>query len=107
MTTFDDRNKTFENKFAHDNEMDFKIQARTTKMLALWAANLMGLPEIEAEKYATTMLEAELEKYSTDDVVKHLLTDFQAKSIAMTERDIRDEMERKEAAARKHFTIGS
>ena len=107
MTTFDDRNKAFENKYAHDKEIDFKVQARTTKLLALWAAGLLGMTEADATHYATQMVETNLEKTGIEDVVKRIAMDFHAKDVRMTDRDIRDELERKQTLAREQLMSGT
>ena len=52
MTTFDDRENAFENKFAHDAEMQFKADARRNKLLGIWAAELLGKTGADAEDYA-------------------------------------------------------
>ena len=62
MTTFDDRENAFENKFAHDEEMKFKAEARCNKMLGLWAAELLGKSGDEAAEYAKTVIIAETVK---------------------------------------------
>lgn len=106
MTTFDDRNKAFENKFAHDKEIDFKVQARTTKLLARWAAAKMGMAEIDAKTYAIKMVEADLEIPGTEDVVQFLISDFTKAGITVAEYEIRNEMEKQFLVARQQLLDG-
>ena len=68
MTTFDDREKSFEKKFEHDQELQFKVNARKNKLLGLWAAGLMGKTGADAEAYAKDIVMAEFEKPGDHDV---------------------------------------
>lgn len=81
MSTFDDREKAFERKFAHDAEMQFKAEARRDRLLGLWAAGLMGLPEDEALDYAKTVVIANLEEAGDDDVHRKVAADLEAKGV--------------------------
>ncbi|MDH3264627.1 MAG: DUF1476 domain-containing protein [Paracoccaceae bacterium] len=76
MTTFDDRENAFENKFAHDAEMQFKAEARRNKLLGLWAAGLMGKSGDEAAAYAKEVVKADFEEAGHEDVVRKLKTDL-------------------------------
>ena len=70
MSTFDERESAFENKYAHDEEMQFKAQARCNKLLGLWAAELMGKSGDEAEAYAKEVIIADFEEAGHEDVVR-------------------------------------
>lgn len=76
MSTFDDREQAFEAKFAHDEEMQFKAQARCNKMLGLWAAELLGKSGDEAEAYAKTVIVADFEEAGHEDVVRKVAADL-------------------------------
>lgn len=76
MTTFDDREHAFEAKFAHDEEMQFKAQARCNKLLGLWAAALMGKSGDEAETYAKSVVKADFEEAGHEDVVRKVAGDL-------------------------------
>ncbi len=76
MTTFDDRESAFENKFAHDEEMKFKADARCNKLLGLWAAELLGKTGDEADAYARTVIAADFEEAGHEDVVRKLAADL-------------------------------
>lgn len=82
MTTFDDREKAFENKYAHDEDMRFKAAARRDKLLGLWAAERMGLAGAEAEAYAASVVIADLEEAGDDDVFRKVSADLTAKGVA-------------------------
>lgn len=80
MTTFDDRENAFENKFAHDAEMQFKAEARRNKLLGLWAADLLGKTGDEADEYAKEVIKADFEEAGHEDVVRKVAGDLGAKS---------------------------
>jgi hypothetical protein len=79
MTTFDEREQTFERKYAHDAEMQFKAQARRNKLLGLWAADRMGLVGDEAEEYARSVIMADLAEAGDDDVFRKVTADLEEK----------------------------
>ncbi len=107
MTTFDDRNKNFENKFAHDEELNFKITARRNKMLGLWAAELMGLTGVDAEQYAQEVALSDFEEPGDHDVLHKVMKDLQNRSISITESAVHIEMERLLGVARKQVMTES
>ncbi len=76
MTTFDDRENAFENKFAHDAEMQFKAEARRNKLLGLWAAGLMGKTGDEAAAYAVEVVKADFEEAGDEDVYRKVAGDL-------------------------------
>ncbi len=82
MTTFDDRETAFENKFAHDAEMQFRAVARRNKLTGLWAAELMGKAGQDAADYAMTVVQADFEEAGDDDVVRKLVADLAGKATA-------------------------
>ncbi len=76
MSSFDDRENAFENKFAHDAEMQFKAEARRNKMLGLWAAGVMGKSGDEADAYAKEVIKADFEEAGDDDVFRKISGDL-------------------------------
>jgi hypothetical protein len=106
MSTFDDREKSYESKFAREEELTFKINARRNKLLGLWAADKLGKKTVEADHYAKEVVMSDFEKEGDQDVVDKLLRDFKAAGIAMTEKDVRAEMDRLMPVARKQITEG-
>lgn len=92
MTTFDDREKAFEQKYAHDQEMQFRAEARRNKLLGLWAAELMGREGEEAEAYAREVIHADFEEAGHEDVVRKVARDLGEKSSADAVRRKMDEL---------------
>jgi hypothetical protein len=87
MTTFDKREKGFENKFAHDEELRFKATARRNKMLGLWAAEKMGLTGDAANLYARDVVMSDFD--AGDHNVSHKIRkDFDAKKVAVSDAEI-------------------
>lgn len=88
----DERKKAFEEKWAHDEELRFKVEARRDKLLGLWAAGEMGLSGDEALAYAKAVVEADLVQAGDEDVFRKIRADFDAKGIARTDHLIRTKM---------------
>jgi hypothetical protein len=76
MTTFDDRESAFEAKFAHDEEMTFKAEARANKLLGLWAAELMGKTGDDADAYAREVIKSDFEEAGQEDVIRKVSGDL-------------------------------
>ncbi len=93
MSTFDDREKGYENKFAHDEELRFKAYARRNKLLGLWAAEKLGLSGQEAEAYAAEVVKADLNEPGDEDVFRKIRADFDAKKVDQSDHQIRRTME--------------
>ena len=92
MSTFDDREKAQEAKFAHDAELRFKAEARRNKLLGLWAAEQMGMSEEHARKYATEVVEADFQEAGDEDVFRKVAEDLKAKGAPVSEEMIRKKM---------------
>lgn len=92
MTTFDEREKAFENKYKRDQELQFKVRARRNKLLGLWAAGRLGIGDAEA--YAKEVVGADFQKPGEDDVVEKIVADAKAKGAALSAADVRTVMER-------------
>ncbi len=86
MTTFDDREHAFENKFAHDAEMQFKAEARRNRLVGLWAAELLGKSGDAAEAYAKEVVAADFEEAGHEDVYRKLAGDLGDKADEATIR---------------------
>lgn len=89
MSTFDDRENAFENKYAHDAEMQFKAEARRNKLLGLWAAELMGKSSDEAAEYAKEVIKSDFEEAGDEDVYRKVSGDL---GDLASESDIRTKM---------------
>ena len=92
MSTFDDREKGFERKFAHDAEMQFRAEARRNKLLGLWAAEKMGITGDAADAYAKEVIAADFEEAGDEDVYRKVAGDFSAKGVDVPEAEIRKQM---------------
>ena len=93
MTTFDKRQEGFEKKFALDEEQKFKAMARRNKLLGLWAAEKHGLSGAVADDYAKAVVKADFEEAGDEDVFRKIRSDFDARSIAQSDHQIRRTME--------------
>jgi len=100
MSTFDDRENAFENKFAHDAQMQFKAEARRNKLLGLWAAGLMGKSGDEASAYATEVVKSDFEEAGDEDVFRKVAGDLGDKA---SEADIRAKMTELMAVAKSQL----
>jgi hypothetical protein len=89
MTTFEDREKGFERKFAHDEELKFKATARRNKLLGLWAAEKLGLSGDEAQSYAREVVKADLAEPGEEDVFRKVRGDFDSKGVDQSDHQIR------------------
>src|SRR5688500_1392029 len=108
MSTFDDRERAFETKYARDQEMQFRITARRNKLLGHWAANLMGLSQAEADAYASDVIRADFEEAGDEDVIRKVLGDLTSAGIDCDEGRIREALEHKHVEARRQLieTLG-
>ena len=107
MTTFDKREKAFEDEFVHDEELKFKAEARRNKMLGLWAAEKLGLSGDAAADYSKAVVTAEIDAASDKGVVGKIMSDFAAKGISLTETDLRARMNELLAAAVQQIKAGT
>jgi hypothetical protein len=107
MTTFDKREEGFEKKFAHDEELRFKANARRNKLLGLWAAEKMGLAGPAADAYAKEVVVADFEESGDEDVFRKVRRDFDAKGVAVSDQDIRKTMIDLMAAAIEQIKAGT
>jgi hypothetical protein len=107
MTTFDKREEGFEKKFAHDEELRFKANARRNKLLGLWAAEKMGLSGPAADAYSKEVVVADFEEAGDDDVLRKVSKDFKAKGVAQSDQQIRQTMDALMAAAIEQIKAGT
>ena len=92
MTTFDNREKAFEQKFAHDQELKFKAEARRNNLLAAWAAEKMGITGDSVADYQKEVRRADLAEAGDEDVFRKVRGDFYAKGIAVSDEELRAQM---------------
>ena len=106
MSTMKDRENAFENKFAHDAEMQFKAEARRNKLLGLWAAELLGKSGDDAAEYAKEVVKADFEEAGDEDVIRKLLGDLTGAGTDVSEADIRAKLKEMTAEAKRQITEG-
>lgn len=93
MTTFDKREEGFEKKFAHDEELQFKANARRNKLLGLWAAEKLGLSGPDGETYAKEVVMADFEEAGDHDIFRKIRKDFDGKKVNVADLEIRRAMD--------------
>lgn len=103
MTTFDDRERAFEAKFAMDEEFAFRVTARRNRLLGEWAAELMKLTVEEKDAYAKAVVQADFEEVGDEDVIRKLLGDLTSAGVEMDDARIRAALAEKTAEARRQF----
>jgi hypothetical protein len=92
MTTFDNREKAYEAKFALDQDLKFKAESRRNKMLAEWAAAKLGITGAALEDYVKAVRKADLAEKGDEDVFRKVKQDFVDKGVAITDAEIRAAM---------------
>lgn len=103
MTTFDDREKAFEGRFAHQEKVDFAVEARTSKLFGLWAAEKLGLNGPDADAYAKDVVAANLEEKGFGDILRKVRKDFDAKGVEVSDHVMNVELDKALAEARKQI----
>ncbi|NJC41570.1 hypothetical protein GGQ87_001828 [Brevundimonas alba] len=106
MTTFDDRERGFESKFALDQEQEFKAIARRNKLLGLWAAEKMGLSPETADQYAGAVVRADFEQPGEEDVYRKIAQDLEGAGLTVSEGEIRRKMDELSSVAREQIRNG-
>ena len=103
MNKFNEREKSFEKKFQMDEELQFKIAARSNKYLGEWASLKLGKNEDEKKNYIQEIIRSDLEEAGQEDVFRKIKKDFQVASISVEEKEIRDQMEKAFLRAKEDF----
>ncbi len=106
MTTFDDREKAYEAKFALDQEQEFKAIARRNKMLGLWAAEKMGLSSESADQYAQAVVRADFEQPGDEDVFRKVAGDLKGSGLTVADSEIYSKMDELASIAREQIRAG-
>ncbi|MBQ1542125.1 DUF1476 domain-containing protein [Caulobacter sp. CCUG 60055] len=105
MTTFDDREQAFENKFAHDQDIEFRAVARRNRLLGQWAAGLMGLESVE--EYAKAVVKSDFEQPGDEDVLRKVSQDLSGAGVKVSEGEVRSKMDELLAVAREQIKAGA
>lgn len=98
-SSLDERQKSFENKFKHDEELQFKVQIRTSHLFGLWAAEKIGLSGDDARIYAEQVVEADFEEPGFEDVLRKVAQDFSEKNVTVSDHEMRQVWEEKTSEA--------
>jgi hypothetical protein len=106
MSSFDEREKDFEARFKHDQELAFKVTARRNKLLGLWAAQHLGLAGAAADSYAADVVAADFNRPGEGDVIEKVAADFAAKGVKLGAPAIADELNRCAEVARTQIMKG-
>ena len=100
---FTEREKSFEKKFAQDEELQFKVQARSNKYIAEFVSQKINMSEDEKKKYVQEIIKADMEESGTEDVFRKIKKDFEKASIIVDDKEIRDQMEKALIRAKEDF----
>tara|TARA_B100000029_G_scaffold448418_1_gene470925 strand:- start:1 stop:315 length:315 start_codon:yes stop_codon:yes gene_type:complete len=103
MSKFEEREKSFEKKFAKDQELQFKVAARSNKYLAEFVCSKLGKPEEEKKNYIQEIIKADMEEAGSEDVFRKIKKDFQKASVIVEDLEIRNEMEKALNRAKDDF----
>jgi len=103
MTTFDDRDRGFENQYARDEDMAFRVTARRNKLVGQWAAALMKLTPEETDAYAKSVVQADFEEAGDEDVMRKLLGDLTAAGVSTDETQVRQALAQQMIEARRQL----
>ena len=103
MSNFKDREQAFENQFARDQELQFRITARRNRLIGEWAAALMGLTAEETDAYAKAVVQADFEEAGDEDVIRKLAGDLTAAKVDISDAEIRTALVEKAVEARRQF----
>ena len=103
MNKFDEREKSFEKKFVNDEELQFKVAARSNKYLGEWVASKLGKNEEEEKSYIQEIIRADMEEAGKEDVLRKVMKDLQTASINIEESEIRDQMEKASLRSKEDF----
>ena len=103
MNKFNEREKSFEKKFVKDEELKFKLAARSNKYLGEWVSSELGKNEEEKKNYIQEIIKADMEEAGSEDVFRKVRKDFKIASISIEDSEIRDQMEKALSRAKEDF----
>ena len=103
MNKFSEREKSFEKKFAKDQELQFKVAARSNKYLGEWASSQLNKTDQEKNNYIGEIIKADMEEAGSEDVFRKIKKDFQVSSVSIDDSEIRDQMDKALLRAKEDF----
>lgn len=101
MTTFDDRERAFEEKFKHDQDLQFRVENRRNKLLGLWIAEMLGKTGADAEDYAKEVVIADFDEPGIEDVVRKVTADLESHSVELSDHRLRKKFDELMDVAKK------
>ena len=101
MNTFDERKKSFEKKFAHDEELQFKVSARRNKYIGQWASQILGYNSDQEKEYIQSVIKADFAEAGDEDVFRKIKTDLKDHNIS--DEEIRNKMKELDEKAKSDF----
>ena len=101
MSSFEDRKKSFEKKFAHDQELQFKVSARRNKYLGQWVSNILGFDENKEKEYIQEVIKADFAEVGDQDVQRKIKEDLKEKNVS--DEDLRKKMDELNEKAKTDF----
>ncbi len=106
MAIFDDREQGYEKKFAHEEKLDFAVEARLSKLYGLWAAEKLGLSGADAQTYAGEVVSTNLEEPGFDDILRKIRKDFDEKGLEISDNIMNTELDKCLCEAKKQISEG-
>ena len=103
MNKFDEREKSFEKKFVKDQELQFKVAARSNKYLGEWVSAKLGKNKDDKQNYIQEIIKADMEEAGSEDVFRKVKNDFKSSSISIDDSEIRNQMEKALLRAKEDF----
>ena len=103
MNKFNEREKSFEKKFARDQELQFKVAAKSNKYLGEWVSSKLGKNDTEKQNYIQEIIKADMEEAGSEDVFRKVKKDLQTASISIEDSEIRNQMEKALSRAKEDF----
>ena len=103
MNKFDEREKSFEKKFVKDQELQFKVAARSNKYLGEWVSTKLGKSKDDKQNYIQEIIKADMEEAGSEDVFRKVKNDFKSSSISIDDSEIRNQMEKALLRAKEDF----
>ena len=103
MSKFDERGQSFEKKFAKDQELQFKVAAKSNKYLGEWVSSKLGKNDTEKQNYIQEIIKADMEEAGSEDVFRKVKKDFKTASISIEDIEIRNQMEKALTRAQEDF----
>ena len=101
MSSFEDREKSFEKKFAHDQELQFKVSARKNKYLGQWVSKILGYNEENEKEYIQSVIKADFQEAGDEDVFRKLKEDLKNQNVS--DEEIRNKMDELNEKAKSDF----